>query len=112
MPSCSTIAAKRVLSSARSMMAMSRPGIGTPAASSARARPSGVWPPKATNARIGGEPSADSAAMTSSTLSPSSGSKYRRLDASKSVETVSGLELIMTAAMPWRRSTSAAWTAQ
>ncbi len=46
------------------------------------------------------------------TLSGSSGSKYRRVDASKSVETVSGLELTITALQPSRRSTSAAWTAQ
>ena len=38
--------------------------------------------------------------MTLRTLSGSSGSKYSRDDASKSVETVSGLELIITACQP------------
>ncbi len=46
------------------------------------------------------------------TLSASSDSKYSREDASKSVETVSGFELIMMAERPRRRSESAAWTAQ
>ena len=57
-------------------------------------------------------PAGDSASMTSSTLSASSGSKYRREEASKSVETVSGLELIITAALPSSRSVWAACTAQ
>ena len=57
-------------------------------------------------------PSGDSASMTLRTLSGSSGSKYSRDDASKSVETVSGFELIITARQPARRSVSAAWTAQ
>ena len=51
-------------------------------------------------------------ARTSSTLSASSDSKYRRDEASKSVDTVSGLELTMIALRPMRRSASAAWTAQ
>ena len=46
------------------------------------------------------------------TLSGSSGSKYRRVEASKSVDTVSGFELTITALQPSRRKTSAAWTAQ
>jgi len=50
--------------------------------------------------------------MMLSTLSTSSGSKYSRVLASKSVDTVSGLELTMTALQPARRRTSAAWTAQ
>jgi len=54
----------------------------------------------------------DSAKITDRTLSASSGSKYSRVEASKSVETVSGFELTMTALHPARRSTSAAWTAQ
>ena len=57
-------------------------------------------------------PSGDSASMTLRTLSGSSGSKYSRDEASKSVDTVSGFELIMTACQPARRSVSAAWTAQ
>ena len=50
--------------------------------------------------------------MTLRTLSGSSGSKYSRVEASKSVDTVSGFELIMTALQPSLRSVSAAWTAQ
>jgi len=50
--------------------------------------------------------------MTLRTLSASRGSKYSRVEASKSVETVSGFELIITADQPARRSVSAAWTAQ
>ncbi len=50
--------------------------------------------------------------MTLRTLSGSSGSKYSRDEASKSVDTVSGFELIITACQPLRRSVSAAWTAQ
>ena len=49
---------------------------------------------------------------TSRTDSSSSGSKYRRLDASKSVLTVSGFELIMMLCTPCSRSASAARTEQ
>ena len=38
------------------------------------------------------------------TLSGSSGSKYRRVDASKSVDTVSGFEFTITALQPSRRN--------
>jgi hypothetical protein len=50
--------------------------------------------------------------MTARTDSASSGSKYSRDEASKSVDTVSGFELIMTACQPTARSVSAACTAQ
>ena len=49
---------------------------------------------------------------TSRTDSSSSGSKYRRLEASKSVLTVSGLELIMMLWTAWSRSDIAARTEQ
>ena len=63
--------------------------------------------------RVLGKPASREAAVEMlRTLSGSSGSKYSRVDASKSVDTVSGLELTMTALQPAWRSTSAAWTAQ
>ena len=86
------------------------PRSGTPPAASGAARLSGVWPPNATTA--GDRRAGDSASMTLRTLSGSSGSKYSREEASKSVETVSGFELIITACQPSGRSVSAAWTAQ
>ena len=50
MPSRSTRPAKRVRSSARSMVSSVRPGRSTPAATSGAARLSGVWPPNWTSA--------------------------------------------------------------
>ena len=83
-----------------------------PALASGPARFSGVCPPKATIAGIGREPSGSSASSRLRTLSTSSGSKYSRVEASKSVETVSGFELTMTADQPASRSVAAALTAQ
>ena len=99
-PSRSTRPAKRVRSSARSMVSRDRPGRSTPSATRALARFRGVWPPNWTSAGSGASPARVSAWMTSSTLSASSGSKYSREEASKSVDTVSGLELTMTASQP------------
>ena len=72
---------------------------------------SGVWPPNATIAGIAA-PSGLSASSRLHTLSTSSGSKYRRVEASKSVDTVSGLELTITADQPASRNVAAALTAQ
>jgi hypothetical protein len=94
------------------MASRSLPRSGTPPAASGAARLSGVWPPNATTAGRSPSPSGDSASMTLRTLSGSRGSKYRRVDESKSVETVSGFELIMTALQPRSRRVSDAWTAQ
>ena len=94
------------------MASTSRPSSGTPPAASGAARLSGVWPPNWMRAGRGGVPAGLSAATTARTLSTSSGSKYRRDEASKSVETVSGFELTMTACQPMARSVAAACTAQ
>ena len=48
--------------------------------------------------------------MTFSTSSAVSGSKYSRSDVSKSVETVSGLLLMMIASYPASRKARTAWT--
>ena len=76
-----------------------------PACDSGSARLSGVWPPNWTNAP-GGQPLPIGPGRRlgldarERTLSGSSGSKYSRELASKSVETVSGFELIITACQP------------
>ena len=57
MPSRSTIAAKRVRSSVRSIASAPMPGRDTPAASRRAARLSGVWPPNWTSAGSGASPS-------------------------------------------------------
>ena len=111
MPSRSRSAAKRVRSSAWSIASRSLPRSSTPPAASGPARLSGVWPPNATTAGMS-SPSGDSASITERTDSGSSGSKYSRDEASKSVDTVSGFELIITACQPAARNVSAAWTAQ
>ena len=64
--------------------------IGAPAASKARANFSGVCPPYCTITPIGFSKSTIS--ITSSNVT---GSKYKRSEVSKSVDTVSGLQLIM-----------------
>ena len=69
----------------------------TPARSSGSARLIAVWPPNCTTT-----PDACSSRMIAVTASSSSGSKYRRVLQSKSVLTVSGLLLTMTASTPWR----------
>ena len=66
----------------------------------------------ATIAGIGAEPSGSSASSRLRMLSTSRGSKYSRVDASKSVETVSGFELTITADQPASRRVAAALTAQ
>ena len=81
--------------------------IGAPAASSARDSLSGVWPPNCTIT-----PSGFSTLRISSTSSRVSGSKYSRSEVSKSVETVSGLQLTMMVSNPSSRSCSAACTQQ
>ncbi len=88
-----------------------------PPAASGSARFNGVWPPKATIAGIGEGVASPAAAKRSAssrlrTLSASNGSKYRRVEESKSVETVSGFEFTMTADQPASRSAAAAFTAQ
>ena len=115
-PSRSRSAENRVRSSAWSIVSrlgaeQRHPG----RAPAGAARLSGVWPPYATTAgSVSGPPRVPplSNATMLRTLSGSSGSKYRRVDASKSVDTVSGFELTITALQPSRRKTSAAWTAQ
>ncbi len=64
--------------------------MGTPLASRSRASLSGVWPPYWTMTPCG-----FSRSTISSTSSRVSGSKYSRSEVSKSVETVSGLQLTM-----------------
>ncbi len=68
-------------SSARWIASALVPTIGTPAAVSARASPSGVCPPSCTITPATG-PDACSAATTSSTSSSVSGSKYSRSEVS------------------------------
>ena len=57
-------------------------------------------------------PTGCSVAMMWSTLSGVRGSKYSRSPVSKSVETVSGLLLTMTASQPYFFSTQVQWTLQ
>ena len=83
------------------------PRIVTPAASSPRVSLSGVWPPSCTIT-----PSGCSRSTISSTSSSVSGSKYSLSDVSKSVETVSGFELIMIVSYPRSRSAITARTQQ
>jgi hypothetical protein len=83
------------------------PRMRTPAWSSGSARLMAVWPPNWTTT-----PLACSSWMIAVTASSSSGSKYRRVLQSKSVLTVSGLLLTMTAATPCARSAIAACTLQ
>ncbi len=68
------------------------PRSGTPSSSSRRASRSGVWPPNWATT-----PTGCSRSITSSTSSTVSGSKYSRSEESASVDTVSGLQLIITA---------------
>src|SRR4029078_12744785 len=68
----------------------------------------GSGPPYATTAGKSPTPGGVSASITLRTLSGSSGSKYSRELASKSVDTVSGLELIITACQPASPNVSAA----
>ena len=68
------------------------PRIGTPASSRRRASRSGVWPPNITTT-----PTGRSRSTTSSTSSTVRGSKKSRSEVSASVDTVSGLQLIITA---------------
>ncbi len=81
--------------------------MGTSRPASGSARLMAVWPPNCTIA-----PATASVRATASTEPMSSGSKYRRSEVSKSVETVSGLELAMMARTPASRSAQAAWTEQ
>ena len=83
------------------------PRIGTPAASSAFVSCSGVWPPSCTTT-----PRGCSSRTISSTSSKVSGSKYSLSEMSKSVETVSGFELIMIVLNPSSRNASPARTQQ
>ncbi len=83
------------------------PRIGTPAASSALASRSGVCPPSCTTT-----PRGRSQRTISSTSSSVSGSKYSLSEMSKSVETVSGFELIMIVRYPSSRKASPARTQQ
>ena len=91
-----------------------------PATSSPCDRLIAVWPPNCTIVGVsapspfslGGNDIPDSFSMMSRTDSSSSGSKYRRSDVSKSVETVSGFEFTITAATPPRCNAHAAWTEQ
>jgi len=90
MPSSRAIFSNRRRSSAISMDSGGVPRTRTPAASRRRVRRSGVCPPSWTTT-----PSGRSSVTISSTSSKVSGSKYSLSEMSKSVETVSGLELIM-----------------
>ena len=98
-PSSRAILSKRRRSSAMSIASGDVPRIFTPAASSGRVSLSGVWPPSCTIT-----PSGCSRCTISSTSSNVSGSKYSLSDVSKSVETVSGFELIMIVSYPCSRS--------
>ena len=64
-----------------------------------------VWPPKATTTPMG-----FSILMMSSTSSGDRGSKYSRSPVSKSVDTVSGLLLMMTTSYPSCRRDMTQWT--
>ena len=113
MPSRSSSAEKRVRSSAWSIASRSEPSSGTPAGGQRRRQVERRLPAERDHRREqGGVVRALDTRSMLRTLSGSSGSKYSRVDASKSVETVSGLELIITALQPSRRRVSAAWTAQ
>ena len=79
------------------------------ASSSPAASFSGVWPPNWTITPSAASRSTSTTARTSSSVS---GSKYRRSEVSKSVETVSGLELTITASRPDSRTVIAACTQQ
>ena len=78
-----------------------------PRASSPRVSLSGVCPPSCTITPIG-----CSRSTISSTSSSVSGSKYSLSEMSKSVETVSGFELIMIVSYPCSRSAITARTQQ
>ena len=82
----------RSRSSAMSMAENGVPRMGTPACSSRLASRSGVCPPNITTT-----PTGRSRSTTSSTSSTVSGSKNSRSEVSASVDTVSGLQLIMSA---------------
>ena len=103
-------------SEAVSMERAVEPSIGMSALSRDWERLIAVCPPNCTIA-AGKTISFSSVTMASfsrmsRTLSSSSGSKYRRSLVSKSVETVSGLELTMMLSMPSSLSAQAAWTEQ
>ena len=106
-PIASSASANRRRSSARSIASTDEPRIATPWADSGSARLIAVWPPNCTTA-----PATSSVRATAAAEEASSGSKYRRSDVSKSVETVSGLELTMIALTPTSRSAHAACTEQ
>ena len=101
------------------MLSTPVPMMGTPAATSPCARLSGVCPPNCTTQPI--TPPERSAfsmppplrrSTTLSTSSSVSGSKNSRSLVSKSVLTVSGLELIITLSKPISSAANAAWQQQ
>ena len=100
-------ASNRSRSSATSMESGGVPRMGTPAASSGLVSRSGVWPPSWTTTPFG-----RSQRTISITSSKVSGSKYSLSEMSKSVDTVSGLELIMIVRYPSSRNASPARTQQ
>ncbi len=79
----------------------------TPARDKGPARLIAVWPPNWTMT-----PSGISFSMTFITSSIVSGSKYSRSEVSKSVDTVSGLLLMMIDSIPISRSAQTEWTEQ
>jgi hypothetical protein len=89
------------------MASTDEPSTATPLSASGSARLMEVWPPNWTTA-----PATPSVRAIASTASRSSGSKYSLSEVSKSVETVSGLELAITARTPASRSAQAACTEQ
>ncbi len=104
-PSFSSTASNFSRSSARSSERRSLPTIAMPRALSWSARLIAVWPPKASIT-----PRAFVARATASTSSAPGGSNTSTSETSKSVETVSGLLLMTTAARPASRSAQAACT--
>ncbi len=107
MPRRSASASKRPRSSAMSIESGAVPRMGTPAASSGLVKRSGVCPPSWTTTPLG-----RSHRTISSTSSNVSGSKYSLSEMSKSVDTVSGFELIMIVLKPSSRNASPARTQQ
>ena len=91
MPERSSSSSKRSRSSAMSMVSAEEPKIGTLFWAKVLVSLMAVWPPKATTTPMG-----FSMWMMSITSSGDRGSKYSRSAVSKSVETVSGLLLMMT----------------
>ena len=99
------------LSSAKSMESNEVPNIFILFLVKLAANFKGVWPPNWT-IQPKSVPLLASALQISITDSSSRGSKYKRSDVSKSVETVSGLQLIMIDSIPNSFSAYAAWTQQ